>query len=128
MMLKGDRDVTVDDGFRPFPPGPAPQEPSVYGTPVPPDDAPDAIKKAMASLPPEQMYELMKQMKLCIRDNPEDARRMLLQNPQLAYALLQAQLTMKIIDPKVADVSIRQYVHIYCSLTWICQIRLKKLL
>ncbi|XP_065838170.1 cleavage stimulation factor subunit 2-like [Oscarella lobularis] len=79
------------------------QEPSVYGPPVAPEEAPDAIKKAMASLPPEQMYELMKQMKLCIRENPEDARRMLLQNPQLAYALLQAQLIMRIIDPKVAD-------------------------
>ena len=30
---------------------------------------------------------------------------MLLQNPQLAYALLQAQVIMKIVDPKVADVS-----------------------
>ena len=29
---------------------------------------------------------------------------MLLQNPQLAYALLQAQVIMKIVDPKVADV------------------------
>lgn len=31
---------------------------------------------------------------------------MLLQNPQLAYALLQAQVVMKIVDPKVADVSL----------------------
>ena len=30
---------------------------------------------------------------------------MLIQNPQLAYALLQAQVIMKIVDPKVADVS-----------------------
>ncbi|XP_062510852.1 cleavage stimulation factor subunit 2-like [Corticium candelabrum] len=76
---------------------------ATYGYPVPPEDAPDAIKKAVSRLPPEQMFELMKEMKVCIRDNPEDARRMLLQNPQLAYALLQAQLIMKIIDPKVAD-------------------------
>ncbi len=27
---------------------------------------------------------------------------MLLQNPQLAYALLQAQIVMKIVDPQVA--------------------------
>lgn len=31
---------------------------------------------------------------------------MLIQNPQLAYALLQAQVIMKIVDPKVADVSV----------------------
>ena len=46
----------------------------------------------------------MKQMKLCIQNNPEEARQMLLQNPQLAYALLQAQVIMKIVDPKVRAV------------------------
>ena len=45
-------------------------------------------------------------MQLCIQNNPEEARHMLLQNPQLAYALLQAQVIMKIVDPKVADVSV----------------------
>ena len=29
---------------------------------------------------------------------------MLLQNPQLAYALLQAQVVMKIVDPNIAQV------------------------
>lgn len=29
---------------------------------------------------------------------------MLLQNPQLAYALLQAQVVMKIVDPVIAQV------------------------
>ncbi|VDD76291.1 unnamed protein product [Mesocestoides corti] len=73
-----------------------------YGNPVDPAKAPEAISRAVASLPPEQMYELMKQMKLCIQNNPNEARNMLLQNPQLAYALLQAQIVMKIVDPKVA--------------------------
>jgi hypothetical protein len=56
-------------------------------------------------------------LQVCIRDNPEDARRMLLQNPQLAYALLQAQLVMKIIDPKVADVSMQLSIISLCTLT-----------
>ncbi|KAL5104459.1 hypothetical protein TcWFU_005070 [Taenia crassiceps] len=73
-----------------------------YGNPVDPAKAPEAISRAVASLPPEQMYELMKQMKFCIQNNPNEARSMLLQNPQLAYALLQAQVVMKIVDPKVA--------------------------
>lgn len=60
-----------------------------YGNPVDPAKAPEAISRAVASLPPEQMYELMKQMKFCIQNNPNEARSMLLQNPQLAYALLQ---------------------------------------
>ena len=74
--------------------------------PPPPEKTPEVISKAVASLPPEQMFELMKQMKLCIQNNPNEARNMLLQNPQLAYALLQAQVVMKIIDPATALVSL----------------------
>ncbi|KAK9884940.1 hypothetical protein WA026_009176 [Henosepilachna vigintioctopunctata] len=74
-----------------------------YGEPIQSEKAPEAISKAVASLPPEQMFELMKQMKFCIQNNPTEARQMLLQNPQLAYALLQAQVVMKIIDPITAS-------------------------
>ena len=73
-----------------------------YGEAVHADKAPEAISKAVASLPPEQMFELMKQMKLCVQNNPNEARQMLLQNPQLAYALLQAQVVMRIVDPHTA--------------------------
>ncbi|KAJ8965025.1 hypothetical protein NQ314_004423 [Rhamnusium bicolor] len=73
-----------------------------YGEPIQAEKAPEAISKAVASLPPEQMFELMKQMKTTIQNNPTEARQMLLQNPQLAYALLQAQVVMKIIDPHIA--------------------------
>lgn len=73
-----------------------------YGEAVQSDKAPEAISKAVASLPPEQMFELMKQMKLCVQNNPHEARQMLLQNPQLAYALLQAQVVMRIVDPHIA--------------------------
>jgi cleavage stimulation factor subunit 2 len=66
-----------------------------YGEPVEPEKAPESISKAVASLPPEQMFELMKQMKACITNNPQEARMMLNQNPQLAYALLQAQVVMR---------------------------------
>ena len=34
-----------------------------------------------------------------IQNNPVEARNMLLQNPQLAYALLQAQVVMRIVNP-----------------------------
>ncbi|XP_037975966.2 cleavage stimulation factor subunit 2 tau variant isoform X1 [Plutella xylostella] len=79
-----------------------PQIENPYGEPVDPEKAPEAISKAVATLPPEQMFELMKQMKLCIQNNPTEARNMLLQNPQLAYALLQAQVVMRIVDPVTA--------------------------
>lgn len=41
-------------------------------------------------------------MKQVIQNNPHEARQMLIQNPQLAYALLQAQVVMRIIDPATA--------------------------
>lgn len=37
---------------------------SPYGDAMEPSKAPEAISKAVASLPPEQMFELMKQMKV----------------------------------------------------------------
>lgn len=46
----------------------------------------------------------MSLFQICIQNNPEEARQMLLQNPQLAYALLQAQVVMKIVDPVIAQV------------------------
>lgn len=79
-----------------------PQSDNPYGDMVNPEDAPEVITKTVASLPPEQMFELMKQMKACIQNNPNEARQMLLQNPQLAYALLQAMVVMKILDPTAA--------------------------
>ena len=75
---------------------------SPFGPPCEPGRAPDVVSKAVASLPPEQMFQLMQQMKMCIQNNPHEARTMLLQNPQLAYALLQAQVVMKIVDPETA--------------------------
>ena len=42
----------------------APPEANPYGPAVPPNEAPSAITQAVASLPPEQMFELMKQMKV----------------------------------------------------------------
>jgi cleavage stimulation factor subunit 2 len=79
-----------------------PQIENPYGDHCDPEQAPEIITKTVASLPPEQMFELMKQMKNCIQNNPTEARQMLLQNPQLAYALLQAQVVMRILDPGTA--------------------------
>lgn len=72
--------------------GPPAENP--YGENVSSEKAPEAISRAVASLPPEQMFELMKQMKLCIQNNLNEARTMLLNNPQLAYALLQVILSI----------------------------------
>ncbi|XP_005398372.1 PREDICTED: cleavage stimulation factor subunit 2 tau variant-like [Chinchilla lanigera] len=83
--------------------GPAgPITDSPYGDPIDPEGAPESIARAVASLPPEQIFELMKQMKRCVQNSHQEARNMLLQNPQLAYALVQALVVMRIIDPEAA--------------------------
>lgn len=82
-----------------------PQVENPYGEHCDPDQAPEIISKTVTSLPPEQMYELMKQMKTCIQNNPSEARQMLLLNPQLSYALLQSMVVMRIVDPQSAVVS-----------------------
>lgn len=68
---------------------------------MPPESAPEHITKAVASLPPEQMYELMTQMKWFMQQNPQEARQLLLHNPQLAYALLQAQVCSVKSNPNI---------------------------
>ncbi|CAB3401720.1 unnamed protein product [Caenorhabditis bovis] len=80
----------------------APQEENPYGSEVEPGKAPEAISKCVASLAPEKMFELMKQMKDAVHANPNEVKAMLTSNPQLAYALLQAQVVMRIVDPQVA--------------------------
>jgi cleavage stimulation factor subunit 2 len=43
-------------------------------------------------MPPEQMFELMTQMKQQVISNPAQTKKLLMENPQLAYALLQVGL------------------------------------
>lgn len=80
----------------------APPPDSEYGEACDPSIAPEVINKVVSNLPPDQMYQLMHQMKCCIEKNPEDAKTMLLQNPQLGYAFLQCQVIMKLIAPNTA--------------------------
>ncbi|KFB52059.1 AGAP004414-PA-like protein [Anopheles sinensis] len=75
---------------------------SPYGDHCPPHHAPEIITKHVASLPPERLHEMMVQMKQLVQSNPFEARHMLMQNPQLAYALLQVQVLTKAIDPAAA--------------------------
>ncbi|XP_053680775.1 cleavage stimulation factor subunit 2 tau variant-like [Anopheles nili] len=75
---------------------------SPYGEHCSPQHAPEVITKHVSSLPPERLHEMMLQMKQLVQTNPFEARHMLVQNPQLAYALLQVQVLTKAIDPAAA--------------------------
>ncbi|CAK5087226.1 unnamed protein product [Meloidogyne enterolobii] len=67
---------------------PIPEE-NPYGPEPEPGKAPEAIARTVASMPPEKMFELMRSMKETVNNNPQMARQLLIENPQLAYALLQ---------------------------------------
>lgn len=60
------------------------------------------IARTIESLSAELIYEIMRQLKTAIQNNPNEARNMLLAHPQLAYAVLQAQIQLGIVEPRVA--------------------------
>lgn len=69
-------------------------EESPYGPEPETGKAPEAIARTMASMPPEKMFELMRNMKETVLTNPTMAKQLLNDNPQLAYALLQVIINL----------------------------------
>ncbi|GAK65875.1 RNA recognition domain-containing protein [Moesziomyces antarcticus] len=72
------------------------------GVPLPPGvGATDAITQTLATLPPNQLLDIMSQMKSLVTTSPDQARALLTGHPQLAYALFQAMLMMNVVDPDI---------------------------
>ncbi|SJX63109.1 related to Cleavage stimulation factor [Sporisorium reilianum f. sp. reilianum] len=61
----------------------------------------DAITQTLATLPPNQLLDIMSQMKSLVATSPDQARALLSGHPQLAYALFQAMLMMNVVDPDI---------------------------
>lgn len=61
------------------------------------------VTKVLQEMSTQQIYDIMVQMKGLIQQNPDQARQILTSNPQVAYALLQAQITLGFITPAVAQ-------------------------
>ena len=101
------------------------------GVPVPPGvSALDMISQTLATMNPAQLVEVLAQFKVChsvlpsslshcVREfvcnlltllkafvitHPDQARALLVAHPQLAYALFQALLLNKIVDPAILQV------------------------
>ncbi|EJF61815.1 hypothetical protein BD309DRAFT_972229 [Dichomitus squalens] len=72
------------------------------GVPLPHgSNALDAISHVLATTDPGQILEVLAQMKAFIITHPEHARALLVAHPQLGYALFQALLLHKIVDPAI---------------------------
>ena len=74
------------------------------GVPIPLGvSATDVITQTIASLPPNQLMDILTQMKALTTHSPEQARHLLVTNPQLAYAIFHAMLMMNVVDPVVVQ-------------------------
>ncbi|KAI0356982.1 hypothetical protein OH77DRAFT_1452035 [Trametes cingulata] len=74
------------------------------GVPLPPgSNALDAISHVLATTDPSQILEVLAQMKAFVITHPEQARALLVAHPQLGYALFQALLLHKIVDPAILN-------------------------
>jgi cleavage stimulation factor subunit 2 len=92
------------------------------GIPVPPGmTATDSITQTLATMPPDQLLDILSQMKvrdelpieglplICrlflvqslVTTSPEQARNLLNAHPSLSYALFQAMVLMKVVDPAI---------------------------
>lgn len=72
------------------------------GTALPPGEtATNAISKTLAALPPNQLLDIMSQIKSLILTSPQSAHSLLSSHPQLTYALFQAMLMMNLVDPAI---------------------------
>ena len=77
----------------------APLPPLPPGVEVPPHlDCPNAISQTLSSLPPNQLLDVLAQMKSLVMADPARATELLRQAPQLAYAIFQALLLMNLVD------------------------------
>ncbi|KAF9192296.1 hypothetical protein BGZ50_008658 [Haplosporangium sp. Z 11] len=85
-------------------PPPLPQPPMAGGPPPPPpmtsgQNSADAISAVLATMTPKNVFDLISSMKVLGANEPERAKAVLNENPQLSYALFQALLMMNLVEP-----------------------------
>lgn len=87
---------------------PAPTQQSSALGPLPPGvelpptlTCPDAISRTLSTLPPEQLLDILSQMKGLVMTDPNKATELLRQAPQLAYAIFQSLLLLQLVDPTI---------------------------
>lgn len=71
---------------------------------VTPEMAIQQIMEAVDSLDEERIMDILMQFKFYMHAMPDQARYLLLQNPQLSYLLLQAAVRIGLLDKAQADV------------------------
>ncbi|KAK9896453.1 hypothetical protein P389DRAFT_171631 [Cystobasidium minutum MCA 4210] len=91
-MPKDQRGARDKFGLPPLPPGVI----------LPPGVNPaEQVHNKLSNIPPDQLLDILHQMKGLTVNAPEQARALLSQNPQLCYALFQSMLMLNLVDPSV---------------------------
>ncbi|KAF9107883.1 Pre-mRNA-processing factor 19 [Mortierella sp. AM989] len=83
---------------------PIPQPPMAGAPPLAPPMAPgpssaDAISAVLGTMTPQNVFDLISSMKVLGASEPDRAKAVLNDNPQLSYALFQALLMMNLVEP-----------------------------
>eukprot|EP01089_Gocevia_fonbrunei_P020951 TRINITY_DN7935_c0_g1_i1.p1 TRINITY_DN7935_c0_g1~~TRINITY_DN7935_c0_g1_i1.p1 ORF type:complete len:310 (-),score=51.18 TRINITY_DN7935_c0_g1_i1:10-939(-) len=76
--------------------------PNVYSNQSSPPSIESEIDSLLAKMSHDQLYEIIRPIKALIEEDPAQARQILTQNPQYAYALLRSQLILGL-SPAVAS-------------------------
>ena len=72
------------------------------GADLPPNlTCPDAISRTLSTLPPDQLMDILSQMKGLVMTDPLKATELLRQAPQLAYAIFQSLLLLDLVNPQM---------------------------
>jgi cleavage stimulation factor subunit 2 len=89
--------------------GPPALPPLPPGVDLPPNlKCADAISNTLKTLPPPQLLDILSQMKTLTMSDPETAKRLMKEAPQLAYAIFQALVLMNLVDPNVLATVVEQ--------------------
>jgi len=82
-----------------------PQPPAQIGGAAPPGpNSADAISAVLATMTPQNVFDLISSMKVLGATEPDRAKAVLNANPQLSYALFQALLMMNLVEPSSLQV------------------------
>ncbi|KAF1835020.1 hypothetical protein BDW02DRAFT_478325, partial [Decorospora gaudefroyi] len=103
-----DQQPAVNMNGQPPAAAPAPAQPSSTLGPLPPGvelppnlTCPDAISRTLSTLPPDQLLDILSQMKGLVMTDAAKATELLRQAPQLAYAIFQSLLLLQLVDPTI---------------------------
>ncbi|KAH3732373.1 hypothetical protein Pelo_16798 [Pelomyxa schiedti] len=66
------------------------------------------VHKAVESLTQPQLLEVLSQFKSLCQHNPDQARSVLSNNPQLAYAILHIEVLLRLVDANIVQSMLQQ--------------------